>query len=180
MMLGHARSLPVPAADPRARHVERLLATRIPESLGDAAVLEAEVASLLDLPALALGRAGAAIYRNAETEVRWRDQMASAACAVVAAGTVGIAHVGDCRVSRIRSGSLEALTTEHRRALGMSDVSEAQSIVVPAEPGDVYLMFTRGASATSMELIAAVRGRRTEAFRDLGARAGAVVAIEIL
>jgi hypothetical protein len=174
-------SLPLADRVELREHVKRVLDARIPESLGDVAVLEAELASLLDLPARALGRAGAAIYRKAETDSRWREELASAACAVVAGGKIGLAHVGDCRVSRVRAGSVEALTQEHVRVLGASDVADIEHSVLSAARGDVFFLLTRGASCPSAELVAAARA--TDAATYLARRSGtscAAVAIEIL
>jgi len=196
-------SLPIADRAELRENVKHLLVSRTPESLGDVAVLEAELGSLLDLPTRALARASAAVYRKSENDARWRGQLASAAAVMLAGGQIGIAHVGDCRVSCIRHGAIEALTREHTlrnalgpdapdggitRAIGMSDAIDVDRIVLPVERGDVVLLLTKASweSYPSMELLAAVRARGTDAAAYLVERARrsgksvALVAIEIV
>ena len=184
-------SLPIADRVGLRERVSRLLEERVPDSLGDIAVLEAETASFLDLSARGLRRASADIYRRAEADPRWRGHGAAAACIVFAAGQAGIAHAGDCRVARIHDGSIEVVTREHTlrnateraqpeltaeelekvpddvvvNALGMTDAVAVDTHVVPALSGDVFLLMTDGAWKTfsSMELLTTVRGRGLDA-----------------
>ena len=176
-----------------------LLEKRVPESMGDVSVLEAETTSLLAIPQRALVRAGADLYRRAEGDRRWRGTAAGAACVLFAAGRASIAHIAGNRVSRIRDGELEALTTEHSarnhyrkeqpdaseemlaqyptnvfyRILGVSDVSEPETVTVEARPGDVFVLGNRGATElfSAMELLTAVRARGLAAAEYLVKRA---------
>jgi serine/threonine protein phosphatase PrpC len=175
--------------------VRFLLEQRVPDTLGDVAVLEEETRSLLEIPRCALERTNAAIHRLAENDQRWRGHGAEAACAIFAAGRVSIAHVGCCRVSRIRRGAIEALTEEHTlayehrqgkldmtpeqlaevpanvvtRVLGLQDRVEPAAHVAPLERGDVFLLATDGLwqAFTPRELVAAVRAHGTGAAAHL-------------
>ena len=193
-----------------------LLETRAAESMGDIAVLEAETRSLLAIPERALVRASADLYRRAEGDRRWRGTAAGAVCVLFAAGRASIAHIAGNRVSRIRDGELEALTTEHSmrnhyrkeqpdaseetleayptnvftRMLGVSDIVEPESIEVPVETGDLFVLTNHGANElfSAMELLTTIRGRGLAAAEYLVKRAsnndrglGAeVVVVEVL
>jgi len=156
-------------------HVRRLLERRVPEAMGDVAVLEAEKESLLGIPRRTLERANADIHRLIEKERgRWDGLAAASACVLFGAGRASIAHAGDCRVCRVRAGSIEALTREHTlrneyetmpaeqrpdltdeelallpgnvltRALGLRDQVEVETTSVPVETGDLFLVATDG------------------------------------
>ncbi len=168
-------TLPISERVELRERVRRLLEHRVPEAMGDVAVLEAEKQSLLAIPARTLARANAELYRLAEKD-RARDGSlgGSAACVIFAAGCASIAHVGDCRVSRVRGESIEALTTEHNlqneyhrlppdrrpdltdeelaalppnvltRVLGFQDKADVDTCSVPVETGDLFLLATDG------------------------------------
>ncbi len=171
-------SLPIADRVGLRERVSRVLEERVPDSLGDVAVLEAETASFLDLPARGLRRASADIYRRGEADPRWRGHGVAAASIVFAAGQAGIAHAGDCRVVRIHGDAIEVLTREHTlrnatersrpelteaelekvpyvvvSALGISDAVEIETHVVPAVRDDVFVLLTDAAWKTfsSME-----------------------------
>jgi serine/threonine protein phosphatase PrpC len=164
-------SLPIAdRAELRAR-VKKLLAERVPEALGDQAVLEAETQRLLALPALALARAQSELERRAERDRTWRGEGAVVEAILFAAGQASIAHVGDGHVVRVRRGRLEPLTRAHTlqnmfvdanpgepvpehvpegvlvRALGaVGDANtrgtQVDTVIVPVEKGDVVLAVT--------------------------------------
>ena len=155
-------------------NVRRLLDHRVPEAMGDVAVLEAEKESLLGLPARTLARANAELHRRAEKDRSTGALGGAAACAIFAAGCASIAHVGDARVYRMRDGALEALTTDHTlvneyarlrptlerdltdeeiahiptnvlsRVIGYQDKVDLDTTSVPVTPGDVFLLATNG------------------------------------
>jgi serine/threonine protein phosphatase PrpC len=107
-------TLPIAERVELRERVRLLLDRRVPETMGDVAVLEAETQMLLGIGAQALARVNGDIHRLVERErARWHDVGACAACVTFAAGRVSIAHVGDCRVSRVRGASIELLTTDH-------------------------------------------------------------------
>lgn len=107
-------SLPVgERADLRGR-VKRLIVERIPDSLGDQAVLEGEPKRLLEMPLTALRRANADLERRVERDrTAWLGVGGPTMHAIFAAGQVAIAHLGDCRALRLRRGILDTLTHEH-------------------------------------------------------------------
>jgi serine/threonine protein phosphatase PrpC len=165
-------ALPIGDRASLRERVELVLARRVPESMGDLAVLDAEAQAILGIPRLALTRVNSALHRRAESNPRWRGYGATAACVIFAAGQASIAHVGECRVSVLRVGSdrLEPLTTEHTllndyrrlrpdltpeeiaelpedvvtRALGMGDAVEIDTHVVPTMAGDVFVVSSDG------------------------------------
>jgi protein phosphatase len=126
---------------------------------------------------------------------------AATVSAIFAAGQASIAHVGDCRVARIRAGSIEALTTEHSlendyikarpsitpeelaslpqniivRALGMRDSVEVDTLSVKVETGDVFLLMSDGIwrGFPAKELVSEIAARGTDAAAHLVER-GAV------
>lgn len=193
-------TLPIADRVELRERIATLLDSRMAESMGDVAVLEAETSSLLSIPSRALGRAGADIYRRAETDKRWRGTGASAACVLFAAGKASIAHVGSARVSRLRDGTLEPLTEEHSlrnqhrrehpdaseatlaeypdnvlfRVLGLADNVETSQRVVPVEPGDVFVLTNRGAREvfSPLEIAMTLRARGLGTADYLAERAG--------
>ena len=184
-------TLPIAERVELREHVRRLLEHRVPEALGDVAVFEAEKESLLAIPTRTLARANADIHRLAEKDRSWAGVGAAAACVLFAAGCASIAHAGDCRVSRVREGSIEALTTEHTlqneyerfhpdltevereqlptnvltRALGTGETLEIDRSSVAVETGDLFLLATDGLwrAFSEMELLATLRARGTAA-----------------
>jgi len=74
---------------------------------------------------------------------------------VLKATTAHVFHIGDACVLRLRGGTLERITTEHRlrvseevsylsRALGFNEHLELDYHALPLEPGDVFLIATDG------------------------------------
>lgn len=74
---------------------------------------------------------------------------------VLKATTAHILHIGDARIYRLRGGSMEALTDDHRvwisqdqsylaRALGLSPHLEIDYHTQPLETGDVFMLATDG------------------------------------
>jgi serine/threonine protein phosphatase PrpC len=172
--------------------VSAVLARRVPDSMGDVAVLEAETRSLLAIPARALERANASIYRRSEqNRAGWRGHAAAAICAVFAAGQVSIAHLGNCRAYLVRGSSIEPLTEEHTlrneyamtrpelteaeldelppnvivRAVGMSDVAKLETRTLPLERKDTILLASDGLwkATSSAEILDAVRAHHAGA-----------------
>ena len=85
---------------------------------------------------------------------RWfchHEGMATTVSAVIAKGrTAHVFHVGDSRVYRLRDGSLEQLTRDHRKqsmltnALGMELHMEVDYLAEDLADGDVFLLTTDG------------------------------------
>ena len=74
---------------------------------------------------------------------------------IIKSATAHVFHVGDSRVYRLRDGSLEQLTNDHRvrvsedttylsRALGMSPQLEIDYLALPVEQGDLFFLVTDG------------------------------------
>jgi serine/threonine protein phosphatase PrpC len=74
---------------------------------------------------------------------------------VLKSNTAHLFHVGDARIYRLRDGSLEQLSQDHRlrvsadqsylaRALGMNPHVEIDYRALPLEPGDLFLILTDG------------------------------------
>lgn len=168
-------TLPIAERVELRERVRLVLEHRVPEAMGDVAVLEAEKELLLAIPTRALTRANADLIRLAEKDHRRRGVVGAAAASVIfAAGCASIAHAGDCRVSRVRGASIEALTTEHNlrneyaklppdqrpelseeeldrlpanvltRVIGFDDKLDVDTRTVPIEPGDLFLLATDG------------------------------------
>lgn len=188
----------LPIAD-RAELRERVglvLARRVPDSMGDVAILEAETRVILELPARTLERSNGSIYRLAERDpTHWRGHGAAAVCAISAAGQAFIAHVGDSRVSLVRGQSIEALTQEHTilndyknlniaitpeqiaeipqnvitRALGMRDTVKVDTRAVPIQTGDSFVLASDGIwrAFSPAEILAAVRAHGVNAAAEL-------------
>jgi serine/threonine protein phosphatase PrpC len=107
-------TLPIAERVELRERVRLLLEQRVPEALGDIAVLEAEKKSLLGIPERVLHRVNGDLYRFVEADrVRRSGLGAAAACVLFGAGHAAIAHVGDCRVSHVRGSSIERLTLDH-------------------------------------------------------------------
>ncbi len=154
--------------------VKLLLSRRVPDSMGDLAVLEAETKTLLDLPRRSLERANRELHRFSEKDRHHRPFAASAACAVFVGGQVSIGHAGSCRVYRVRGRAIDALTKEHSlaneydslpestrrqmgredvardfpnivtRALGLDETIEVDTTILPASSGEVFVLTTDG------------------------------------
>jgi PPM family protein phosphatase len=152
----------------RCTHPAELAVAQFAELLrSEPAVRAAETDPL----ASAVLRANAEILRDALANPERRGQGA-ALCAVRAAtDTIGIVHVGDCRVGRYRDGRLSWLTEDHTlawelrrngasdddvarvakmhpnvivRALGMADSIAVDPSHHPALAGDTYLLCSDG------------------------------------
>lgn len=167
-------TLPIAERVELRERVRRLLEHRVPEAMGDVAVLEAERESLLAIPTRVLERANADVHRLVERDRSWAGLGAAGACVLFAAGSASIAHAGDCRVSLVRGASIEALTTEHTlrneldtlpagqrpdltpeeieqlpsnvitRVIGLDDKVQLDTRTVPLERGDLFLLATDG------------------------------------
>lgn len=166
----------LPIADRAALRdrVTVLLAKRVPDSMGDMAVLEAETKTLLDLPARSLERANRELHRASERDPQHRPFSTSAACAIFVAGQVSIGHAGSCRVYRVRESTIDAITREHylvneydslpentrrqmtreevaraypnvvTRAVGLDETIDVDRTIVPTQSGDVFVLTTDG------------------------------------
>ena len=189
-------SLPIADRPELRARVRKLLDDRVPDALGDQAVLEAETKRLLDLPAAALRRAGGELERMAERDRTWVGTGACAVAAIFAAGQASIAHIGDGRIARLRRGKLERLTREHTlahlyedkgevpdsavvrdivvRVLGMpGDAAQLDMLTVPLETRDVFILMTAGFTQTfhDDEIRTALLGHGVEAAPRLVADA---------
>lgn len=161
-------SLPIAdRAELRAR-VKRLLADRVADALGDQAVLEGETKRLLEMPALALARAGNDLERRMERDrTGWTGAGGTAMSAIFAAGQISIAHLGDCRAFRLRRVALDVLTKEHTMEREYEEggregdaptertrggivrtvnypTKGPDRVVAPVEKGDYYVLATKG------------------------------------
>src|SRR5262249_55600106 len=75
-----------------------VLERRVPDCMGDIALLEGERCLLLAIPRRGLELANVDVFRRSERDPsRWRGHGAAAACAIFAGGQASIAHAGDCR-----------------------------------------------------------------------------------
>lgn len=167
-------TLPIAERVELRSRVRSLLEHRVPEAMGDIAVLEAERESLLAVPMRVLQRANADVHRLVERDPSWAGVGAAGACVLFAAGCASIAHAGDCRVSRVRGASIEALTAEHTlrneleklpagqrpdltpeeieqlpsnvitRVIGMDEKVQLDTRTVPVERGDLFVLATDG------------------------------------
>ncbi len=106
---------------------------------------------------------------------------------VLKGGTAHVFHAGDCRISRLRDGRLEALTREHRvrvgrgrehlaRAFGMDHNLEIDYRAEPLETGDVLLFTSDGvhdylAAPEIIEIVAPLKTDLDAAAHQLVARA---------
>ncbi len=171
------QSLPIAERAELRDRVRGLLRVRVPDALGDIAVLEAETQRLLEIPRRALERVNGDLIRAAERNRQLAGIGASAACVIFAAGRASIAHIGTCRVTRLRRRIADALTLEHTvrndyaaahpelsraeldrlsetsrgaitRALGMSDKAEIETRDVALDPGDLFLVANEGIAST--------------------------------
>ncbi len=167
-------TLPIAERVELREHVRRLLEHRVPEAMGDIAVLEAEKESLLGIPKRVLERANADVMRRIERDRAWSGLGAACVCVIFAAGHASIAHAGDCRVYRVRGSSIEALTKDHTlqneyaklppelrteltqeeiaalhpnvltRGIGFQDKVDIDMSTLALEPGDLFLLATNG------------------------------------
>jgi serine/threonine protein phosphatase PrpC len=167
--------------------VGRILKERNPESMGDVAVLEAETQSLLAIPQRSLERANGIIFKRSEQNWQdWRNQAASAVCAVFAAGSASVGHVGLCRAYVVHDRDIDCVTREHSlrnhvlsqpdmgsvpeeelqrlpnvftRGLGLDARVDVDARTISVEPGDFVLLASDGLWKlfSSKELLDAIR-----------------------
>jgi serine/threonine protein phosphatase PrpC len=152
--------------------VTRLLQKRVPDAIGDVAALEAEKKVMLDLPRRVIVRSNDEIQRAIRHNRTMRGMGAAVMIAMFAAGSVSIAHVGDCRAYRVRGGEIETITEEHTlareyrnapdfdpaqlqqimdehanvitRAVGTNPEADPDVLVEPSLLGDTYVLTTDG------------------------------------
>ncbi|RKH93653.1 PP2C family serine/threonine-protein phosphatase [Corallococcus sp. AB038B] len=101
-----------------------------------------------------------------EQRVGRHSGLTTLALLVVAGGRAAVAHVGDSRVYRLRAGTLEQLTEDHRdsrhvltRCLGSRRGTDCTPDVLETDvqPGDVWLLSTDGVhDSLTPEQLAAV------------------------
>ncbi len=84
-----------------------------------------------------------------------RGMVSTISAMVLKSATAHIFHVGDSRITRLRNGSLEPLTQDHRvyvsgdktflsRAMGIDLNVDVDYRSIPVEPGDVFIFTTDG------------------------------------
>jgi protein phosphatase len=118
---------------------------------------------------LAIQAANRALGEKAALDPRFMGTGACLAAVALVGSTAHVAHVGDCRVHRLRGGALERLTEDHSllhdyrrmrplsaeeiaaipanvmtRALGMSDTVEVDTRTEPVAEGDLFLLTSDG------------------------------------
>lgn len=168
-------SLPVSERAALRAHVEHVRKTRATDALGDMAVLEAERTALLGLPARGLRQASRELYGLAEKDPRFRGVGVVAAAMLVAGDEAGIAHVGTCRVHRVRDRDVELVADANEQVVGMTDDLAVATVRVTCAPGDVFVL-TTDRELSSMEALVAVRARGLDAAAYLARRRAVVVA----
>jgi protein phosphatase len=114
------------------------------------------------LPTLlaAVQRANKEIFESAKRDPKLRGMVAHLAAALVVDQHVVVAHLGSCRVYRLRDGALEVLGAgpsakpKVLRAIGADRAVEIDTSVVLAQAGDVLMLCTDGLhTAVSQEEI---------------------------
>jgi serine/threonine protein phosphatase PrpC len=118
------------------------------------------------LPTLlaALQRANKEIFEAAKRDPKLRGMLAHVAVALVVDQHVVVAHLGSCRVYRLRGRALEVLGGDAKaaqgsksktvRAIGADRTVEVDTSVVAAQAGDVLLVCTDGLTgAVSQEAL---------------------------
>ncbi len=84
-----------------------------------------------------------------------RGYVCTLSALILKSNTAHVFHIGDSRVYRLRDGSLEQLTHDHRlvvsadqsylsRALGISPQLEIDYLALPVEEGDLFILATDG------------------------------------
>ena len=112
------------------------------------------------------------VFESARSNKSWRNMGTTLVAAVIEAGELRFANVGDSRVYRCRAGSLEQLSVDHSvvqqlrdagalsdeevwlapnrniitRALGLEANVEVDLLNVPLEPADLFLLCSDGLS----------------------------------
>lgn len=112
-----------------------------------------------------------------------RGYVCTLSALVLKAHTAHVFHVGDARVYRLRAGTLEPLTTDHRvqvssqqsylsRAMGFNARLDIDYHSLPLEAGDVFVLATDGVhghvdTATMVQAIGAHRHELDAAAREI-------------
>jgi PPM family protein phosphatase len=117
-----------------------------------------------------IGRANNAIYQAAESQPQYSGMGTTLVMAVFRGNHISVAHIGDSRMYRLRSGSFECVTRDHSllqeqidsgmiteedarrsqnknlvtRALGVDPEVEPEIHTYEVAPGDVYLFCSDG------------------------------------
>jgi len=117
-----------------------------------------------------VAKANTSIFQSANSQPQYAGMGTTLVVALFCNNQVTIAHIGDSRCYRQRSGKLEQITRDHSllqeqidsglltkeaakrsqnknlvtRALGIEPAVEAEIRTYPAQPGDVYLMCSDG------------------------------------
>jgi serine/threonine protein kinase/serine/threonine protein phosphatase PrpC len=84
-----------------------------------------------------------------------RGYVCTLSALIIKSNTAHLFHIGDSRIYRLRDGSLEQLTDDHRlvvnadqsylsRALGISPQLEIDYLALPVEEGDLFILATDG------------------------------------
>jgi hypothetical protein len=128
-------SLPIKDRVELRDHVERLLAQRKPDSMGDVAVLEAETNSVLAIPQHVLDRANREIERQGDRSSLWRGLWAASACVLFAAGRASVARAPDPRAA------VGAETRVYRVRTGIEQLEPG---LVPIARGERFLLASEG------------------------------------
>ena len=157
----------VPPADLLASHgIALAIADGLSSSDAAKAASESSVKSFLDdyygTPATwAVKKSVAAVLKATNTWLYAQGQgrdggmMTTVSGVVIKAATAHVFHVGDSRISRLRQGTLEPLTRDHRRGSGRDGSALARAFgadhhievdyrAEPLEAGDILLFTTDG------------------------------------
>ena len=115
---------------------------------------------------------------------RDRGYVCTLSAMVIKSATAHVFHVGDARIHRLRGGSLEQLTTDHRvwiaqgqshlaRALGINPQLEIDYLALQVEEGDIFVLATDGVYefVAARTMVAMIHGGSA----DLEAAARAIV-----
>jgi protein phosphatase len=142
--------------------------------MGDAHLLEHEARILADVARRGLVLANRAIHTRAQrsSDVQWRGCGSTGVIGIFGRNAVGLGHVGDSRIYRMRDGTIRAMTTDHSleneyikanklkhlteeqieaipknvivRALGMSEDVDVDTLALDTKAGDVFLFCSDG------------------------------------
>jgi serine/threonine protein phosphatase PrpC len=113
-----------------------------------------------------------------------RGYVCTLSALVIKSATAHVFHVGDARVYRLRGGTLEQLTNDHRlwvsreqsylsRALGVNPQLEIDYRALPIDRGDIFVIATDGVHESVGA--AAIASSILHHGEDLGAAAQAIV-----